>query len=55
MNKNEKNDGRIDTEMNKIYRMIDEAETKGTKEEEKKRKTDIQIKNKITSAQLTLS
>ena len=44
MNPNEKNDGRIDTEMNKIYRMIDEAEMKGQKESEKIRKTNIQIK-----------
>ena len=44
MNQNEKNDGRIDTEMNKIYRMIDEAEMKGQNESEKIRKTNIQIK-----------
>ena len=44
MNQNKKNEEKIETEMNKIYRMIDEAEMKGQKENEKIRKTNIQIK-----------
>ena len=44
MNRNKKNEEKIETEMNKIYRMIDEAEMKGQKENEKIRKTNIQIK-----------
>ena len=44
MNPNKKNEEKIETEMNKIYRMIDEAEMRGMSENDRKRKTNIQIK-----------